>query len=100
MVTLYLVILDSFRCTAQDLAHYRLSSESMCLRRDDDSDNAGTWPLVRTLRHENFGSIDDPGIQGVELITVSFHDATPEVVLNLTDQVEFAVPRHAHLPDS
>ena len=92
--------LDSFRCTAKYLAPYRLKSESMWLRRDDDSDDPGTWQLVRTIRHEDFGSIDDPGIQGVELITVSFQDETPELVLNRTDGVEFAIPRHAHLPDS
>jgi hypothetical protein len=93
------VTLDSFRCTAKDLARYRLQSESMWLRRDDDSDDPGTWQWVRTIRHANFGSIDDPGLQGVELITVSFHDETPELMLNLTDHVEFAVPRHAHLPE-
>jgi len=99
MVTLYLVTLDSFRCTAQDFARYRLQSDSMWIR-EDDSNDPGTWCLVRTIRHSNFGSIDHPGLQGVELITVSFHDETPEVVLNLTDPVEFAVPPHAHLPDS
>jgi hypothetical protein len=94
------VTLDSFRCTAKDLARYRLKSESMCVRRENDSDDAGTWQLVRTIRHANFGSIDDPGLQGVELITVSFHDEIPELVLNLTDRVECAVPWHAHLPES
>ena len=92
--------LDSFRCTAKDLAHYRLKSESMCLRRDDDFDDPGSWQLVRSIRHADFGSIDDHGLRGVELITVSFHDETHEVVLNLTDQVEFAVPLHADLPES
>ena len=72
----------------------------MWLRHEDDSDDPGTWHLVRTIRYVSFGSIDDPGIQGVELITVSFQDETPELVLNRTDGVEFAIPRHAHLPDS
>ena len=94
------MIVDSFRCAAKDLARYRLESESMWLRRDDDSGDPGTWQLVRTIRHANFGSIDDPGLQDVELITISFHDETPELVLNLTDHVECAVPRHAHLPES
>jgi hypothetical protein len=46
------------------------------------------------------GSIYDPGLQDVKLLAVSFDGETPEVVLNQTDQVEFAVPRHAHLPES
>jgi hypothetical protein len=33
-------------------------------------------------------------------LTVAFHDETPEVVFNETDQVEFAVPRPVHLADS
>jgi hypothetical protein len=100
------VTLDSFRCTAKDLARYRLKSESMWLRRDDDSDDSddsddpGTWQLVRTIRHANFGSMDDPGLRDVELITVSFHDETLALALNLTAHVECAVPRHARLPES
>jgi hypothetical protein len=100
MVILYPVIPDSFRCAAQDLVRYRLESESMWLRREGDSDDPGTWQLVRTIRHADFGSIDDPGLPGIKLLTVSFHDETPELVLNQTDQVEFAVPRHAHLRES
>ena len=100
VVTFYLVIVDSFRCAAQDLARYRLESESMWLRHDDDSDDPGTWHLVRTIRYVSFGSIDDPDLQGVKLLAVSFHDETPEVVLNQTDQVECAVPRHVRLPES
>jgi hypothetical protein len=96
MVTLYLVILDSFRCTAQDLAHYRLRTELMRLRREGDTDDPGTWQLVRTIRAAGFGSIYDPGLQDVKLLTVSLHDQTPELVLNPTDQVECAVPRHVH----
>jgi len=71
----YPVILDSFRCTAQDLARYRLQSESMWLRREDDSEDPGTWHLVRTIRDTCFRSIYDPGLQGIKLLTVS---ATPE----------------------
>jgi hypothetical protein len=103
------VIVDSFRCAAKDLVRYRLQSESMWLRLEGDSDDLGTWQLVRTIRHANFGSIDDPGLQDVKLIAVSFHDETPELALNLTDPelalnltdpVECAVPRDAHLPGS
>jgi hypothetical protein len=94
----YLVIVDSFRCAAQDLARYRLESESMWLRHEDDSDDPGTWCLVRTIRYVSFGSNYDPGLQGVKLLTVSFQDETAEVVLNQTDQVECAVLRPGHLP--
>lgn len=90
------MILDSFCCTAQDLARYRLKSESMWLRCDDDPDDPRTWQLVRTIRDTSFGNIHDPGLQGVKLLTVSFEE-TPELVLNHTDQVEFAIPRHADL---
>ncbi|MGA7054857.1 MAG: hypothetical protein WBZ37_27025 [Mycobacterium sp.] len=93
------MILDSFRCTAQDLARYRLESESMWVRREDDSDDPRTWCLVRTIRVTDFGSIYDRGLQGVKLLAVSFHDETPEVVLNQTDQVEYAVTRHVRLPE-
>ena len=48
MATIYPVILDSFRCTAKDLAAHRLKSESMWLRPEDDFDGHGTWRLVRT----------------------------------------------------
>ena len=94
------MILDSFRSTAQDLAHYRLQSESIWLRREDDSDDPCTWGLVRTIRIKDFGSIYDPGLQGIKLLSVSFHDETPEMVLNQTDQVECVVPRHVRLPES
>jgi hypothetical protein len=101
MVTIYPVILDSFRCTAHDLVRYRLESESMWLRREGDSDDPGTWHLVRAIRHAGFGSVDDSGLQAVTLLTVSLDDEeAPELVLNPTDQVEFAVRRHAHLPES
>jgi len=72
----------------------------MWIRRYGDSDDPGTWQLVRTIRDAGFGSIYDPGLPGIKLLTVSFHDETPELVLNHTDQVEFAIPRHAHLRES
>ena len=96
----YPVLLDSFRCAAHDLARYRLKSESMWLRREDDSDDPGTWCLVRTVRYVTFGSIYDPGLQGIKLLAVSFDGETPEVVLNQAEQVEFAIPRHVRLPES
>jgi hypothetical protein len=100
MVYLYPVFVDSLRCAAQDLVRYRLASESMWLRREDDSDDPGTWQLVRTVRDSGFGSIYDPGLLDIKLVTVSFHEETPELVLNHTDQVEFAIPRHADLRES
>jgi hypothetical protein len=54
MVTPYPVILDSFRCTTQ------------------------------AIRDPSFGSIYDPGLRVVKLLAVSFHDETPELVLNQT----------------
>jgi hypothetical protein len=72
----------------------------MWLRREDDSEDPGTWHLVRNMRDSGFGSIDDPGLQGVKRLAVPFHDETPELVLNQTDQVEFALPRPIHLPES
>jgi len=72
----------------------------MWLRREDDSDDPGSWCLVRTIRYVDFASTYDPGLQGVKLLAVSFQDETPEVVLNQTDQVECAVLRPGHLPQS
>jgi hypothetical protein len=66
-VIFYPVILASFRCTARDLARYRLQSESMWLRRDDDPDDPGAWHLVRTIRDTSFGSIYDPGLRGTSI---------------------------------
>lgn len=70
----------------------------MWLRREGDSDDPRTWQLLRTIRDASFGSIDYPGLQDIKLITVSFHDETPELLLNPTDQVEFAVPRLLTFP--
>ena len=92
------MIVDSFRCTAKDLARYRLESESMWLRCEGDSEAPDTWHLVRTIRYVSFRSIYDPDLQGVKLLAVSFHDETAEMVLNQTDQVECAVLRPGHLP--
>jgi hypothetical protein len=94
------VIVDSFRCAAKDLARYRLESESMSIRCDGDSEDPGTWHLVRTIRYVSFRSVFDPGLEGIKLLAVSFHDETPEMVLNQTNQVECAIPRHVRLPES
>ena len=91
--------IDSFRCAAHELARYRLESESMRLRRGRFRGPA-TWHLVRTIRYVSFRSIYDPGLQGIKLVAVSFHDEAPEMVLNQTDQVECAFPRHVRLPES
>ncbi len=72
----------------------------MSIRCEGDSENPGTWHLVRTIRDVSFRSICGPGLEGIKLLAVSFHDETPEIVLNQIDQVEFAIPRHVRLPES
>ena len=85
----------------QKISHATALRASRCrLRREGDSDDPGTWQLVRTIRYVSFRSIYDPGLEGIKLLAVSFHDETPEMVLNQTDQVECAVPRHVRLPES
>lgn len=91
LVNFYNVILESFRSAARDLIRYRLRGDVMLLRREGDSDDPSTWHLVRTVRHTDFSSSRDPGVQGVKLLTVSFQGGMSELVLNQTDQVEFAV---------
>jgi hypothetical protein len=73
---------------------------SMWLRLEGDSDDRGTWHPVEAVSITGFKSVSDPGLPGVKSLTVAFHDETPEVVFNETDQVEFAVPRPVHLADS
>jgi len=73
LVIYYPVIVDAFSCAAKDLVRCRLKSESTWVRREDDSDDPGTWNLVRTVRDAGFTSIYDPGLQGIKLLAVSFH---------------------------
>jgi hypothetical protein len=68
MLTLCPVILDSFRCTAQDLVRYRLPSESMWLRHEGDSHDPSIWHPVKAIRDAGFASIYDPGLQGVKAV--------------------------------
>lgn len=79
------MILDSFRCAAQDLLHPCLKGWPMWLRLDGDSDDPRSWHPVETGTDHFF--------HGVNALTVSFHDETPATVLNETDGVEFAVRR-------
>jgi hypothetical protein len=92
------VILDSFRCTAQLLTHYSLKGWSMWLRLDGDSDDRSTWHPIKAVSVHGFR--EDTSQPFVKALTVSFHDETPEVVLNGSDQVEFAVPRPLQFPQT
>jgi hypothetical protein len=87
--------LDSFRCTAQDLTDPSLKGVPMWLRLEGDSDDPGTWHPVKVIRSEGFR--EDTSKPFVRGLTGSFQDETPELILNDTDQAEFAIPR---LPDS
>jgi hypothetical protein len=69
----------------------------MWLRREGDSDDPGTWHVVRTVRDTCFSSSRDPGFQDVRLLSVSFGEEMPELVLNQTDLVELAVLRLSEL---
>ncbi|MEB4212314.1 hypothetical protein [Mycobacterium sp. 94-17] len=88
---LNLVILDAFRCAAQNLTHPCLKGWSMWLRIDGDSEDPATWHPVHTISNHGFRT--DTTQPFVEALTVSFRDDTPDVVLNEADPVEFAVPR-------
>jgi hypothetical protein len=85
------VILDSFRCTAQDLTHHSLQGFPMWLRLEGDSDDVSTWHPVKRVRDHAFR--EDTSQPFVEALFVSFQDETPELMLNDTDRVEFAIPR-------
>ena len=80
-----MVILDKFRCKAQNLTHPALESWALFLRLEGDSDEPTSWHRVDAVSYH--------GISGVRVLTVAFNDETPEMVLNETDEVEFAVPR-------
>jgi len=80
-----MIILDSLKGAAEGLAHPRLKGWSVVVRLEGDSDEAITWHPVK--------DVSDHMFQGVKALTVAFHDDTPDIVLNETDEVEFAVPR-------
>jgi hypothetical protein len=94
----YLVILDSFKCAAQDLTHHSLQGFTMWLRLEGDSDDPATWHPINRVRDHAFR--EDTSQPFVEAIFVSFHDETPELMLNDTDQVEFAILRPPQLPQT
>jgi hypothetical protein len=85
------VILDAFRCTAQDLTHHSLKGAPMWLRLEGDSDDPATWHPVKVISDQGFRT--DTSQPFVKALTVSFLDLTPELTLNDSDQVEFAIPR-------
>jgi len=55
------------------------------LRLEGDSDDASTWHPVE--------SVSSHGFYGVKTMTVAFHDGSADIVLNESDEVEFAVLR-------
>ena len=63
----------------------------MRLRLEGDADDPATWHQVKNI--SDHGIRTDTSQPFVEALTVSFHDETPDLVLNDSDQVEFAVPR-------
>jgi hypothetical protein len=70
----------------------------MWLRLDGDSDDPATWHQIKTIRDEGFTT--DASQPCVQALTVSFHHATPELMLNDDDPVEFAVIRPPDHPQS
>jgi hypothetical protein len=86
-----MIILDKFRCKAVDLTHPALNGWTLFLRLEDDPDEPALWHQVRTVGRHGFRT--DTGQPFVKALTVAFHDGTPDMVLNETDEVEFAVPR-------
>jgi hypothetical protein len=85
------VILDAFRCTAKDLNDRSLQGRPMWLRLEGDSDDPATWHPVEVISAQGFRT--DTGQPFVRALTVSFQDETPQLILNDSDQVEFAIPR-------
>jgi hypothetical protein len=85
------MILDAFRCTAEDLTHHSLNGWSLWLRLEGDPDDPATWHPVKTISDHGFRT--DISQPFVKALTVAFHDETPDLVLNDSDPVEFAVPR-------
>ncbi len=85
------IILNKFRCKAADLTDRSLQGAPMWLRLEGDSDDPATWHPVKVISDHGFRT--DTSQPFVKVLTVAFHDGTPDVVLNETDQVEFAIPR-------
>jgi hypothetical protein len=71
------MILDAFRCTAQDLTHHSLKGWSMWLRLEGDSDDPAKWHPVKDISVHGFRT--DTSQPFVKALTVSFHDETPDL---------------------
>jgi hypothetical protein len=80
---------DSFECAAKDLLP-RTLKDPIWLRLEGDSDDPATWHPVKVVNDQGFR--EDTSQPFVRALTVSFHDGTPDVRFNETDEVEFAVP--------
>jgi hypothetical protein len=83
-------IIDTFRCPAANLLNLTGGSPYW-LRLDGDTDDPKTWHQVKTTK-DPFGDIDG-------VVTLVFHDGTPEKMFNETDEVEFATIRPPWLAD-
>jgi hypothetical protein len=80
-----------FRCAAKELSHPALVGWTLRLRIEGDSDEPAFWHHVKTV-----GGL---GFSGISAITVAFHDDTPDLIFNETDEVELAVPRTTDIFD-
>jgi hypothetical protein len=89
--------MDKFRRSAADLTHRSVMGVPLVLRLDGDSDDPATWHPVKVISAQGFRT--DTSQPFVRALTVSFHDGTPDVMFNETDEVEFALPRPQPIAD-
>ncbi|WP_406816176.1 hypothetical protein [Mycobacterium sp. M23085] len=82
--------LHTFRTTAQYLVIPQLDGVPIRLRIEGDSDDPNTWHLVKTISDQGFRT--DTSQSFITAITIKFHDETPEMMFNDTDQIEIAIP--------
>lgn len=87
-------LLEPRRCEAQVLYSPWYPSLPILLRVDGDSDDPETWHLITTIRYEPCSMDRPPYRTGIDEMAFIFLDGTPMVVVNKTDLVEFAIPRH------
>jgi hypothetical protein len=89
--------MGKFRRSAADLTHRSVMGVPLVLRLDGDSDDPATWHPVKVISAQGFRT--DTSQPFVRALTVSFHDGTPDVMFNETDEVEFALPRPQPIAD-
>jgi hypothetical protein len=79
------VTLYPFRCPAKRLLDHDIQRWPTWLRLEGDPDDPATWhPVESSTLHDR---------EGVQLMTVAFHDRTLDVVFNEEDEVQFLVRR-------